>query len=166
MSDLQTSSLENGLLPADKEPSTRPGFFSQRRVRLGLIITLVGFFIFLVGARPSLFGLDRSPIIGIVQIATFLVGIGIICIGGYLSLMALWKGQNPSIAADIGLRLVATGYVIAVFAGMADVFGFGTQRLPRIPFFGPWQSRGVMFGEAIIAIGFLLMIPYTWRKRN
>ena len=164
MSDLQTSPLENGLLPADKEPSTRPGFFSQRRVRLGLIITLAGFFIFLVGARPSLFGLDRSPVIGIVQIATFLVGIGLICIGGYLSLLALWKGQNPSIAADIGLRLVATGYVIAVFAGMADVFGFGTQRLPRIPFFGPWQSRGVMFGEAIIAIGFLLMIPYHRRK--
>jgi hypothetical protein len=165
MSDLQTPPLENSLQPAEKEPSTRPGLFSQRRVRLGLIITLVGFFIFLVGGRPSLFGLDRSPVIGIVQIATFLVGIGIICIGGYLSLMALWKGQNPSIPADIGLRLVATGYVIAVFAGMADVFGFGTQRLPRIPFFGPWQARGVMLGEVIIAIGFLLMIPYARPKR-
>jgi len=164
MSDLQTPPLENSLQPAKKEPSTRPGLFSQRRVRLGLIITLAGFFLFLVGGRPSLFGLDRSPVIGIVQIATFLVGIGIICIGGYLSLMALWKGQNPSIAADIGLRLVATGYVIAVFAGMADVFGFGTQRLPRIPFFGPWQARGVMLGEVIIAIGFLLMIPYARRK--
>jgi hypothetical protein len=166
MSDLQTSPIENGLLPVDKGPSTRSGLFSQHRVRLGLIITLVGFVIFLIGARPSLFSLDRSPVIGIVQIATFLVGIGIICIGGYLSLMALWRGHNPSIAADIGLRLVATGYVIAVFAGMADVFGFGTQRLPRVPFFGPWQSRGVMFGEVIIAIGFLLMIPYHLRKRK
>ncbi len=165
MSDLKTSLPENSLLPAEKEPSTRPGLFSQRRVRLGLITTMVGFFVFLVGGRPSLFGLDRSPVIGIVQIATFLVGIGIVCIGGYLSLIALWQGQNPSIAADIGLRLVATGYVIAVFAGMADVFGFGTQRLPRIPFFGPWQSRGVMLGEVIIAIGFLLMIPYSRRKR-
>jgi hypothetical protein len=166
MSDSQIPPLEIGLLPTDSEPTPPPGFFAQRRVRLGLIITLVGLFIFLVGARPSLFGLDRSPVIGIVQIATFLVGIGIICIGGYLSLMALWKGRDHSIAADIGLRLVATGYVIAVFAGMADVFGFGTQRLPRIPFFGPWQSRGVIFGEVIIAIGFLLMFPYSRRKHD
>ena len=38
-----------------------------------------------------------------------------------------------TIAADIGIRMVATGYVIAVFCGMADVFGFGTQLRPRRP---------------------------------
>jgi len=37
--------------------------------------------------------------------------------------------------------------------------------MPKIPFFGPWQARGVMLGEVIIAIGFLLMIPYARRKR-
>lgn len=150
--------------PARLEPGTSPTnpplVYSRRRVRLGLTITLIGLIIFLLGARPGLFGLDRSPVIGFVQIAVFLIGLAIICMGGYISLMALWKDQTPSIAADIGLRMVSTGYVIAVFAGMADVFGFGSHLLPEIPYFGYWQARGVMIGEGFIAIGFLLLIPY------
>jgi hypothetical protein len=117
-------------------------------------------FIFLVGAKPALFGLDRSPVVGFVQIAVFLVGLAIICVGGYTSLVAYWKNGGRTIAADIGSRLVATGYVVAVFAGMADIFGFGTQPLPRVPFFGLWQARGVQVGEVIIAVGFLLLIPF------
>ena len=130
------------------------------RIRIGLIFTILGFLIFLLGARPSLFGLDRSPVIGFVQIGMFLVGLALMCLGGYISMMALWKKQTPSILADIGLRLVATGFVIAVFAGMADVFGFGSHPLPDVPYFGGWQTRGVEIGQAIIAIGFLFMIPY------
>ena len=110
--------------------------YSSRRVQIGLTVTLVGFAVFLLGTRPSIFGLDRSPVIGFVQIAVFLVGLSIICIGGYISLMALWKDRKPTIAADIGLRLVSTGYVIAVFTGMADVFGFGSNLLPEVPNFG------------------------------
>lgn len=134
--------------------------FPTGRVRFGLATTLMGLLVFLLGARPSLFHLDRSPVIGFVQIAVFLVGLAIICIGGYLSLAALWMGEPKSILADIGLRLVSTGYVVAVFAGMADVFGFGSQPLPKVPYFGPWQARGVELGEAIIALGFLMLIPY------
>jgi hypothetical protein len=44
---------------------------------------------------------------------------------------------------------------------MADIFGFGTQPLPNIPYFGWWQALGVMIGEITIALGFILMIPYT-----
>lgn len=133
--------------------------YSRFRIRVGLILTLAGLIVFLIGARPSVFGLDRSPVIGFVQIAVFLVGLAGICIGGYISLMAMWKGQKPSIAADIGLRLVSTGYVIAVFTGMADIFGFGSHPLPDMPFFGPLQARGVMLGETVILIGFLLLLP-------
>ena len=130
------------------------------RIRIGLVLTILGFLLFLLGARPSLFGLDRSPVIGFVQIGMFLVGLALMCVGGYISMMALWNKESPSILADIGLRLVATGYVIAVFAGMADVFGFGSHPLPEVPYFGGWQTRGVEIGQAIIAIGFLFMIPY------
>lgn len=133
--------------------------FSSRRIRTGLIITLFGLVVFLLGAKPSLFGADRSPVIGFVQIAVFLIGLAFVCLGGYLSLMALWKDRQTSILADIGLRLVATGYVIAVFAGMADIFGFGSHPLPGIPFFGVWQARGVEIGQIMIAIGFLMLIP-------
>lgn len=139
--------------------------YSRRRIRVGLAVTLAGFVIFLIGARPSIFGLDRSPVIGFVQIAVFLVGLALICIGGYLSMMALWKKQQPSIAADLGLRLVCTGYVIAVFAGMADIFGMGSHPLPGLPFFGQWQARGVEIGQIIIAIGFLLLIPFKKKPK-
>lgn len=134
------------------------------RIRIGLVLTILGFLLFLLGARPSLFGLDRSPVIGFVQIGMFLVGLALMCVGGYISMMALWNKESPSILADIGLRLVATGYVIAVFAGMADVFGFGSHLLPEVPYFGGWQTRGVEIGQAIIAIGFLFMIPYKQNK--
>ena len=139
---------------------------SITRIRFGLITTIVGFLIFLLGARPSLFGLDRSPVIGFVQIAMFLIGLAGMCIGGYISMMALWNGNQPSIAADIGMRLVATGYVIAVFAGMADIFGMGSHPLPDVPYFGAWQARGVEIGESIIAIGFLMMVPFKKKIKS
>ena len=130
------------------------------RTRIGLGVTFLGFLVYLLGAEPGLFRLDRSPTVGFVQIATFLVGLGIICLGGYLCLAALWNGGQKSIASDIGLRLVSTGYVIAVACGMADVFGFGTNVYPLVPVFGIYQQIGVMLGEGVIAIGMMLLIPY------
>jgi len=118
----------------------------------------------MLGAEPAWFGLDRSPVTGFVQIAVFLVGMAFICIGGYVALISLWNGDQLTIIADIGARLVSTGYVVAVASGMADVFGFGSEALPRIPTFGIWQQRGVMFGEIIIAVGFLLMI--RWDRQS
>lgn len=140
--------------------STRPQSPSRLRVRTGLTVTLFGLFVFMVGAKPNWFGWDRSPVVGFVQIAVFLVGLAMICVGGYTGLLALWKGSQRTIAADIGLRLVSTGYVVAVFAGMADVFGMGSHFLPGVPYFGPWQAGGVLIGEIVIAIGFLMLIPY------
>ncbi len=149
------------MIASDKNKHKEKGVltYSVVRVRIGLILTLIGLIVFLIGSRPGVFGLDRSPVIGFVQIAVFLVGLALICIGGYISLMALWKGRSPSIAADIGLRMVSTGYVVSVFTGMADVFGFGSHILPDMPFFGPLQARGVVIGEVIILIGFLLLLP-------
>jgi len=133
---------------------------SRTRIRTGLFVTLAGFFIFVVGAKPDWLGWDRSPVVGFVQIAVFLIGLAIICIGGYIGLLALWGDSQRSIAADIGLRLVSTGYVISVFAGMADIFGMGTHPLPGVPYFGPVQATGVVLGEVLIGVGFLLLIPF------
>ena len=135
------------------------------RVRNGLIITLAGFLVYLLGTDPGAFGLDRSPVTGFLQIAVFLIGLGLICFGGYFSLNALWNGTQKTIIADIGLRLVSTGYVVAVASGMADIFGIGSHPLPNVPYFGPWQAVGVMLGEVIIAIGFLMLIPYPSEKK-
>ena len=129
------------------------------RVRIGLFITVLGLVIYLLGADPALFGMDRSPVTGFIQIAVFLVGLAFMCVGGYFTLNALWNGTQKTIAADIGLRLVSTGYVIAVGSGMADLLGFGKHPFPNIPYFGAWQAVGVMIGEAIIILGFVLLIP-------
>lgn len=133
------------------------------RAQIGLMLTLIGLLIFLIGAVPGIFGLDRSPVIGFVQIAIFLIGLGIICFGGYLVMNSLWHGEEKTILADIGLRLVSTGLVITVVSGLADIFGFGSMLFTDIPYFGPWQARGVLFGELIIILGFMLQIPY---RRN
>jgi len=148
--NMQTRPIRNGI--------------SHTRVRVGVTITIIGLLVYVMGADPGLFGLDRSPVMGFVQIAVLLVGLGIMCLGGYLTLNALWNGSEKSIIADIGLRLVTTGYLVSVASGMADIFGFGNHRFPDIPYFGPWQAIGVMIGEMVIAIGLLMLIPYPKRR--
>ena len=139
------------------EPIARVSYL---RVRFSLICVGIGSFIFVIGAKPNWFGWDRSPVVGFIQIAIFLAGMALICLGGYVGLTALWGKEQRSIIADIGLRLIGTGYVISVFTGMADVFGMGSQPLPNVPYFGPWQAGGVLIGQFVIAIGFLMLIPY------
>ncbi len=139
------------------EPEPRVSYL---RIRFSLICVGVGLFIFIIGAKPNWFGWDRSPVVGFIQIAIFLTGLALMCLGGYVGLSALWGKAQRSIIADIGLRLIGTGYVIAVFTGMADVFGMGSQPLPAVPYFGPWQASGVLIGQSVIAMGFLMLIPY------
>ena len=133
---------------------------SVPRMRFGFLLTIAGLIVFTLGAKPDWFGWDRSPVVGFVQLSVFLIGLGIICVGGAMGLLGLWNGRGRTIVADIGLRLVSTGYVISVFAGMADVFGMGSQPLPGVPYFGPWQATGVLIGEILVAVGFLMLIPY------
>jgi hypothetical protein len=139
-----------------------PGFrISYLRIRFSLITVGLGLLIFAIGAKPNWFGWNRASVVGFVQMAVLLVGLGLICGGGFVGLSALWGKEQRSIVADIGVRLIGTGYVIAVFSGMADVFGMGAQILPDDnPYFGPLQATGVLIGQFIIAAGFLMLIPY------
>lgn len=144
---------------ADEAVPSQPVRQYRRRIFIGIGLTLAGYAIFLLGARPSVYGLDRSPVIGFVQIAVFIVGIGIISYGAHVTIQALWQGKATSIASQIGMRMIQTGFVIALFTGMADVFGLGSHRLPR-PFFGPLQATGVQIGELVIGLGIFLMFPF------
>jgi hypothetical protein len=146
--------------PSNEESSFE---YPKGKIRIGLILTIFGYLIFLLGARPSIFNLDRSRVIGFVQISVLLIGLAIISLGSYLTLNALWPPGTKTIAADIGSRLISTGYVICVFTGMADIFGLGSHRLPNV-FFGALQARGVSIGMATIAVGFLLLIRYKRDK--
>jgi hypothetical protein len=148
---------------AASDSATKSINYPIRRIQIALSVTFFGFLVFLIGARPDVFGLNRSPILGFVQIAVFEVGLAIMCIGGYISMVSLWKKQPLSIAADIGARMVATGYLVAIFTGMADMFGLGSHLPPNLPYFGVWQQAGVMFGMFVIVIGFLLLLPFRRR---
>lgn len=134
------------------------------RERLGLFTCTFGLLIFLMGAAPNWFGLDRSPVVGFVQITVFTLGLGLLAVGGYFTMDALWHNEPKNIAAEIGARLVGTGYVISLASGMADVFGLGTRPLPSVPFFGYWQGGGVLIGEIVMIVGFLLFAPVWGRK--
>ncbi len=128
------------------------------RINIGIGLTIAGFLIFLLGADPDLVNLNRSPIVGFIQTATFSSGLAILCLGGFIGLRACQQpGHYQTLAQDVGIRLVATGYLISLVSGMADVFGFGTHAMP---FFGPWQAAGVIVGEIVIAVGFLLYLPF------
>ena len=142
------------------EPAVRVSYL---RVRFSLISVGFGLSIFVMGAKPNWFGWSTIPEVGFIQIAVFLVGLGLICMGGFIGISALWGREQRSILADFGSRLIGTGYVIALFAGMADVFGLGAQTLPDVPYFGPLQAVGVLIGQFVIAAGFLMFLPYHLR---
>jgi len=144
---------------SESQATTNGEGFSKVNLRFGLILAIVGYFFFLLGARPSLFGLDRSIVIGFVQISVFLTGLGMISFGSYMALNTFWTNGEKTILAQIGARLISTGYVICVFTGMADIFGLGSHPLPNV-FFGPLQAQGMGFGMVTIAAGFLLLIRY------
>src|SRR3990172_13219117 len=135
------------------------------RKRVGIVILLIGTLVFLLGTSPQLFGLDRSPVVGFVQIGVFILGLGLITGGGYMTMESLWRDTPKLIITDIGGRLVGTGDVIALASGMAGVFGLGTRPLPSVPFFGYWQGRGVLIGEIVIAVGLAMMAPF-WARRK
>lgn len=136
--------------------------FPINRIRLGFILTLVGVLIFFIGARPEIVGMDRSPVIGFIQIGVMLVGLAFICFGGFWAILSLWHKRSPSIAAEIGMRLISTGFVVAAISGLADIFGLGSHPFAIVvPYFGIWQARGVQIGQGIIALGMLLMFPYS-----
>ncbi len=133
---------------------------SYLRVRFSLTCVGAGLLIFVIGAKPNWFGWSTIPEVGFIQVAVFLIGLGLICIGGFIGISALWGREQRSILADFGSRLIGTGYVISAFAGMADIFGMGAQTLPDTPYFGPLQASGVLIGQFVVAIGFLMFIPY------
>lgn len=157
---MKTSTTDNAPEVSIEEKINELSPLPRVRIRLSIYAIIGGFLVILLGAKPEFFGLDRSPVVGFVQIIVMLIGIGIICLSGYFLVHTLWRKTEPSIASDIGVRIVSTGYVITLFSGMADVFGFGSQPLPNVPFFGVWQARGMEIGLGIIAIGFIMMFPY------
>lgn len=158
MENLTDSQTNNG-----QSKTSKPGVngFGYPRVRsqLGLTLSFFGFAMLLFGLKPEVFGLSTSLSVGFAQILTFLIGLGILIWGATISLGAFWPKGSQSLLADFGLRTIATGYMICVFTGLADAFGFGTNPLPDV-FMGGLQRQGVIIGMGVILIGLLMMIRF------
>ncbi len=128
----------------------RPGNLA----RAGIGVIVFGFFVFVIGRFPGLLGLDITPDIGIVQIGVLLAGITFMTLGGYVYMYATrHRAQPRRLREDIGVRLIATGLVIAYATGFADVLGIGSHFGAERPLFGPLQAWGVALGVLVIIVG-------------
>ena len=63
-----------------------------------------------------------------------------------------------SLRADIGTRLIATGYVVAAVASLADFIGVGAQQMPYVTF-GPVQVFGLVTGVILSLLGVIFYWP-------
>ncbi len=133
------------------------------RRQLGAVALVLGLALAVLGARPEWFHLSRSPAIGLLQLLTFLGGLGLGVFGGYLRLLAAWQanGELP-LRADLGFRIAATGYLLTAVTALADVLGLGSHPNPKEAYFGPWQRAGMLIGLGVLLLGFLAAWP--WRR--
>jgi hypothetical protein len=143
----------------DTKPLNRKQVSWARR---WMTLALLGLLLFLVGVEPDFLGLDRSPVVGFVQIGVWLVGLALLLLGGTLSVRVIRNGYPTSLRADIGLRLVATGYVVAAAASLADFISIGSHSMPFI-YFGPVQTIGLVAGIATSLLGIVLYWPFGAR---
>jgi len=131
-----------------------------RRARRWMTIVLLGLFIFIIGIQPDILGLNRSQTVGFVQIGVWLTGFALLLLGSYATVHVVRNGKATSLRADIGLRLLATGYVVVAVASLADFIGVGAQRMPFIAF-GPVQVVGLVIGVLLSLLGVIFYWPRT-----
>jgi hypothetical protein len=143
----------------NSRPSVNGLSYPRIRSQLGLTLSFFGFAVLIFGLKPEVFGLSTSLSVGFAQILTFLIGLGVLIWGATIALSAFWPKGSQSLLADFGLRVIATGYIICVFTGLADAFGFGTNPLPDV-FMGSLQRQGVIIGMGIVLIGLLMMVRF------
>ncbi len=156
----ELNSDQTGSGESNKSRPKINGFgYPRVRTQLGLTLSFFGFTLLIFGLKPEVFGLSTSLSVGFAQILTFLIGLGVLIWGATIVLSAYWPKGKQSLLADFGLRVIATGYMICVFTGLADAFGFGTNPLPDV-FMGRLQRQGVIIGMGVVLIGFLMMIRY------
>jgi hypothetical protein len=123
-----------------------------------MTVVVIGLLIFMIGVEPDLVGMDRSPVVGFVQVGVWMSGLAILLVGAYATVRVVRNGRPNSLRADIGLRLIATGYVVTGAASMADFIGIGAQSLPDV-FFGPIQVIGLIVGVLLCLLGVILYWP-------
>jgi len=134
-----------------------------RWARRWMTLVLVGLFITIIGVEPDLLSLDRSPVVGFVQIGVWSTGLAILLLGATLTVRVVRNSRPNSLRSEVGVRLIATGYVFAVAASFADFLGIGSHALPTI-YFGPVQVIGLALGVLTSLVGLILYWPSRARR--
>ena len=131
-----------------------------RLARLWMTVMFIGLLIFMVGIQPDLIGMNRSITVGFVQIGVWLTGLAILLVAAYSTVRVIRNGKPNSLRADIGIRLIATGYVVAAVGSLADFIGVGAHRMPVVHF-GYIQMIGLVTGVLLSMLGVILYMPWT-----
>ena len=148
----------NGTTPARPTPALeRPNLGNSRLARFGVGTVVVGFFVFVIGIFPEIIRLSITPGIGLLQILLLLLGATVMTLGAYTYAYATRHRAMPRrLREDIGVRLMATGLVIAYGAGFADVLGIGSHYGAERPLLGLLQAGGIALGLLVTIVGILL----------
>ncbi len=146
--------------------TTNPPTMRPRWLTFFLVLDFIGLGLFLLGMQPWIFGLDRSPVIGYLQVVVFLFGLGFVVLSSF-AIEKLFRPPNQpvTIREDVGARLAATGYVLVAVSCTADLIGLGSHPLPGSPHLGTLQSIGLLFGAAMIVVGLAMYHPRTAKPR-
>ena len=139
---------------------TGPSLENGRLPRAAIALIVAGFFVFVIGIFPDIVRLNLTPGFGIIQIFAFLFGIGLMTLGGYVYAYATrLRARERRLRHDIGVRLIASGYVLCCVSALADILGIGSHNIPEsLPVFGLWQSTGVLMGVLVIVFGLFLYV--------
>jgi len=128
-----------------------------------MTLVVIGLLVFAVGLEPDLIGMDRSPVVGFVQVYVWLSGLAVALLGAYAAVRVIRNGRLATLRSEIGLRLVATGYVIVATASLADFLGIGSHAIRTGLIFGHIQIMGLVFGLLTSVAGLSLYWPRTWK---
>jgi hypothetical protein len=132
-----------------------------------LAVDFIGLVLFLLGMQPSLFGLDRSPVSGYLQVVVYLFGLGLVVIASFaLEYLFRPPGRALTILEDVGARVSATGYVLVAVSCTADLIGLGSHPLPGSPYLGVLQSIGLILGTTMIIVGLIMYHPRNPKNRK
>jgi hypothetical protein len=80
------------------------GPLTKRQVRWArrwMTLVILGLFVFAVGINPDLIGMNRSRVIGFIQMGVWLSGLGLLLLGAFLSVRVVRNGRPMSLRAEI-----------------------------------------------------------------
>lgn len=122
---------------------------------------VLGIFLVLFALLADPLSLGRTPTFGAVQMFIFLIGLTFVTVAAFLFLQSRRAPEAAkSLQASVGVRLSATGLVLAYVSGFSDLIGIGTHVKPDFgrPFVGPLQVLGLGLGIGAIVLGLLLYL--------